>query len=444
MNKLCLAVAGVLIAILSIGASIWEGAAAVSISGELPESGYYVATKSFPRNTVVDITNLESGKTVRAIVATGLDSPGLLAILSKDAADIIGIQARSIGRIRITVPSDPIAFSRFTEGLVPKGDPDHDPQAAINGASPRQTAPQNSRQSVPQNPPQDIQPSIIPPGTAVVSGNIPPVWDPTRSVPDRIIPPMDSSQSAVLWPWEQSDPSAPPAPDRPTAMNPVLPLPEEMTPPRSTMPRYASPSGDPYGTGRPGELGYGSLPAPYGTGGSGELGYGSSSAPYVAGGPGQPGYGSPSDLVLAGDPAYGSAPAPFMGERPEETPPVSSPPESAYRPSAAAQPDSAITYEQGPELIGERGAGRKSIAMEAAEERPPEPYITLPPEAEIAPIASPRANPPAAPRKEDTVQIPEEYILPEIAAIPRSRPVPESAKPETVRNEPVLSGAEEP
>jgi cell division septation protein DedD len=115
-----------------VGASIWEGSAAVSIGGELPERGYYAATNSFPRNTIVDITNLETGKSVRVIVAAGLDTPGLLAVLSRDAAADIGLQNRSISRIRMTQPTDPIAFSRFTEGFGSSGDPDYDPQASVN------------------------------------------------------------------------------------------------------------------------------------------------------------------------------------------------------------------------------------------------------------------------------------------------------------------------
>jgi hypothetical protein len=97
------------------GASVWEGSAAVSVAGELPEGAYYVATNSFPRNTVVDVTNLENGRTIRVIVAAALDSPGLLAMLSRNAASAIGVQPRIIGRIRMTQPSDPVAFSRFTE-----------------------------------------------------------------------------------------------------------------------------------------------------------------------------------------------------------------------------------------------------------------------------------------------------------------------------------------
>ncbi|MDR0401211.1 MAG: SPOR domain-containing protein [Treponema sp.] len=115
------------------GSSVWEGAAALAPRGELPEDGYYAATNSFPRNTVVDITNLETGKSVRAVVSSGLNSPGLLAILSADTANRIGLSAKTIGRIRMTQPEDPIAFSRFTEGLVFSGDPDYDPAAMIAG-----------------------------------------------------------------------------------------------------------------------------------------------------------------------------------------------------------------------------------------------------------------------------------------------------------------------
>jgi hypothetical protein len=120
--------------ILSVGASIWEGAAAVS--ADFPEAGLYVATNSFPRNTVVDLTNLETGKTVRVIVSAGLDAPGLLALVSREAAESVGLQSRTIGRIRMTQPSDPIAFSRFNEDYLRSGDPDHDPLAAVEGSYP--------------------------------------------------------------------------------------------------------------------------------------------------------------------------------------------------------------------------------------------------------------------------------------------------------------------
>jgi len=99
------------------GASPWEGAAAVAPEGVLPETGFFVATNSFPASTVVDITNLETGKSTRAIVANSLDSPGLLAVVSRKAAELIGMRRGSVSRIRMVQPSDPIAYLRHTEGM---------------------------------------------------------------------------------------------------------------------------------------------------------------------------------------------------------------------------------------------------------------------------------------------------------------------------------------
>jgi len=99
------------------GASPWEGAAAIAPEGELPAAGRYIATNSFPRNTIVDITNIETNRSTRVIVSNSLNSPGLLAIVSRDAAELIGMRAGSISRIRMVQPSDPIAYLRFTEGI---------------------------------------------------------------------------------------------------------------------------------------------------------------------------------------------------------------------------------------------------------------------------------------------------------------------------------------
>jgi hypothetical protein len=98
------------------GASPWEGAAAVAPEGELPAAGRYVATNSFPVNTIVDITNIENNRSIRAIVANNLNSSGLLAIVSREAAELLGMRPGSVIRIRMVQPSDPIAYLRFTEG----------------------------------------------------------------------------------------------------------------------------------------------------------------------------------------------------------------------------------------------------------------------------------------------------------------------------------------
>jgi len=111
--------------ILLQGSSPWEGAAATAPEGVLPATGFYVATNSFPKNTVVDITNIETGRSTRVIVAGGLNSPGLLAVVSREAAELIGMRSGSISRIKMVQPSDPIAYLRFTESMA-TGFPDYD------------------------------------------------------------------------------------------------------------------------------------------------------------------------------------------------------------------------------------------------------------------------------------------------------------------------------
>lgn len=136
MKKFNIVLIALIPVLFFISASVWEGSAAVSVTGEFPEGAYYVATDSFPRNTVVDVTNLENGRTIRVIVAAGLDSPGLLAMLSRNAASAIGVPSRGIGRIRMTQPSDPVAYSRFTEDRELAGNPESAQSAAMLSAAP--------------------------------------------------------------------------------------------------------------------------------------------------------------------------------------------------------------------------------------------------------------------------------------------------------------------
>jgi hypothetical protein len=164
------------------GASVWEGSAALAPRGELPEDGYYAATNSFPQNTVVDITNLETGKSIRAIVSSGLNTPGLLAILSPDTANRIGLTAKTIGRIRMTQPQDPIAFSRFTEGLVASGDPDYNPQAMLAGDQAAREEAAAAEQSPPRRAPGSR--SSSPPANTGTAEPAPPSYEyePPRGV----------------------------------------------------------------------------------------------------------------------------------------------------------------------------------------------------------------------------------------------------------------------
>jgi hypothetical protein len=111
----CAVLAFFLLTNVSISASMWEGTAAIAAGSDLPEKGYFVATNSFPRNTVIDLTNLENNKSIRVIVAGNFETLGLIALVSKEAAEIIGMNPGSISRIRMVQPQDPAAYLRFNE-----------------------------------------------------------------------------------------------------------------------------------------------------------------------------------------------------------------------------------------------------------------------------------------------------------------------------------------
>ncbi len=111
--------------------SVWEGAAVQADGGLLPEKGYFIATSSFPRNTLVDIVNLENNRSLRVVVVQELDTAGLLALVSKEAAEYLGMRPRVVTRIRMSMPADPIAFSRFNEELVAPRDPDRNPSVFV-------------------------------------------------------------------------------------------------------------------------------------------------------------------------------------------------------------------------------------------------------------------------------------------------------------------------
>jgi len=88
----------------------WQGSAAIASDSELPRNGYYIATNIFAKNETVDIYNLETGKSTRVTVANGLSNPGLLAIVSREAAELIGMRANSVTKIhlvKVTSTSNP-------------------------------------------------------------------------------------------------------------------------------------------------------------------------------------------------------------------------------------------------------------------------------------------------------------------------------------------------
>jgi hypothetical protein len=144
------------------GASVWEGAATVSLNGELPEEGYYAAANSFPRDSSVIVTNLETGKSVRVTIISTLDNPGLLTVLSPKAAAAIGLHDRYIGRVRMIQPTDPLAFSQYPEETNMNGAPDPDSQAVASADSAPGTITMEVFPSPVLSSPEESSPQVLP------------------------------------------------------------------------------------------------------------------------------------------------------------------------------------------------------------------------------------------------------------------------------------------
>ncbi len=126
---------------------VWEGSAAVSRFGEFPGAGYFGASNSFPKNTVVEVKNLESGKTVKITITKRLDDPGLFLLVSHDAAKALGIMQDDVARVRVGLSSDIVrSGSPLPDDLPYHPDPDINP-AAQTGISSGLT---KEKPSVPQ------------------------------------------------------------------------------------------------------------------------------------------------------------------------------------------------------------------------------------------------------------------------------------------------------
>ena len=275
MKKKLFWIAAAVSIMVTLSASVWEGAGTVDNGGTLPESGYYVATNSFPRNTIVDLTNLETGTSIRVIVADTLNAPGLLAMVSKEAATAIGLQNRSVGRIRMSMPADPIAFSRFTEGLSSSGDPDRDPKATVaatpvppvvapvpTAAAPEATAPAVAPAATPASPEAPVPTAAAPEPTPEASEAVPPKPVPApepapQSVAAVVAPapapngetaaPPKASPAEAQTPEAPGTGTAPAQTDAPGATNEIVDVPESYTPPTTekktveTVPEEKSP-----------------------------------------------------------------------------------------------------------------------------------------------------------------------------------------------------------
>ncbi|MFW5643999.1 MAG: hypothetical protein ACOCYQ_08200, partial [Alkalispirochaeta sp.] len=110
----------------------WEGTAVVGRYGEFPPGGLYVASNAFPLNSMVSVTNAQTGKTARLIVAKTVDDPGVFMLLSEDAAGELGVTSEDTVDVRV----EPVQLPGLTrvnpnQDLPFHPDPDVNPAASL-------------------------------------------------------------------------------------------------------------------------------------------------------------------------------------------------------------------------------------------------------------------------------------------------------------------------
>ncbi len=108
--------------------SVWDGSVSTARYGYLPLSGLYAASNAFPQNTMVTVTNPDTGKTVDVTVLERLEDNTVFLALSADAAEAIGI---SYGELFHGQISEQNKLSGVNETDLPYNpDPDINPSAA--------------------------------------------------------------------------------------------------------------------------------------------------------------------------------------------------------------------------------------------------------------------------------------------------------------------------
>lgn len=121
-----MAIIAAFLAATMASASSWEGSAIMGSYGDFPSSGYFAACNSFPRNTSVEVSNLENGRRVTVVVTRGVDSPGIFMMLSVDAAAALGIASGRVARVRASEPRSALELS--PTGRSRAADPDFNPR----------------------------------------------------------------------------------------------------------------------------------------------------------------------------------------------------------------------------------------------------------------------------------------------------------------------------
>jgi rare lipoprotein A (peptidoglycan hydrolase) len=215
--------------LLLTSSSVWEGSAAMSRYGEFPSSGYYGASNSFPRNTVVAVTNPRSGRSVDVLVVKRVDDSGVFMLLSPQAASAIGMSQNDVSRVQVSLASAGGGLVQaYPDELPYHPDPDVNPQAQ---RGPFAAA---GDESVVE---------LLPPSQAPTAAEPPPLEEDTEP-PEEAVTQAPETDADQQPPVRQPTPAEEPAPEdapteQPEVAEPGPPAREEPVEAAETPPRVA-------------------------------------------------------------------------------------------------------------------------------------------------------------------------------------------------------------
>ena len=149
--------------------SSWEGSAVIGRHGAFPAEGFYGASNSFARNSVVEVTNLETGRSVEVIIVTRVREPGVFLSLSDEAGEELGLDRSAPARVRVTPVETRVVTPPTVIGDRPLSlDPDLNPLAQLEHPDGPYLLPLPAED--PTEPDVEPVPVAAPPGRGVATG----------------------------------------------------------------------------------------------------------------------------------------------------------------------------------------------------------------------------------------------------------------------------------
>ncbi len=221
---------------LSATWAVWEGNAGIAASSEFPGSGMFARSDMFPKNTIVEIQNLETDVTVRAIITGSAGMPGLVAVLSPETASALNIASGAVCRVRISIPS-PVA-ERSAEGtsVSPTGtettDPDVNPDVAAKTAKPV------NLESFGEDSSDQLVPLNSAPVAEVPPAEVPAAETPVAATPVAEVPPEEAPEVVVAETAPEATTEATPEP----TTEPIPEVTAEVAPEATTEVAVAEPT----------------------------------------------------------------------------------------------------------------------------------------------------------------------------------------------------------